>query len=119
MSRIFPACREIVCAVPCGVVVRAVAPLIRNKFEDPAVVVLDVGGRWSVSLLSGHEGGANDLAMRVANLLGAEPVVTTTTEALKMSSSGSAAGGGRRRNRSFLRSGRLWLKGASPSMRSD
>jgi len=82
-ASLFPVCREFVYAVPCGVVVRAVAPLIRNKYEDPAVVVLDAGGRWAVSLLSGHEGGANALAIRVANILGAEPVVTTTTEALK------------------------------------
>jgi cobalt-precorrin 5A hydrolase len=80
---LFPVCRNLVYAAPCGVVVRALAPLVKGKFEDPAVVVLDVGGRWAVSLLSGHEGGANDLAVRVANLTGAEPVVTTTTEALK------------------------------------
>ena len=47
------------------------------------MVVVDVGGRWSVSLLSGHEGGANELAMLVANALSAEAVITTTTEALK------------------------------------
>lgn len=82
-AALFPLCRGLVYAAPAGVVVRAVAPLIRSKFHDPAVVVLDVGGRWAVSLLSGHEGGANDLAIRVANVLGAEPVVTTTTEALK------------------------------------
>ena len=80
---LFPICKGLVYAAPCGVVVRAVAPLIRNKYEDPAVVVLDAGGRWAVSLLSGHEGGANALAIRVANILGAEPVITTTTEALK------------------------------------
>jgi cobalt-precorrin 5A hydrolase len=82
-ASLFPVCRGLVYAAPCGVVVRAVAPLIRNKYEDPAVVVLDAGGRWAVSLLSGHEGGANSLAIRVANILGAEPVITTTTEALK------------------------------------
>jgi cobalt-precorrin 5A hydrolase len=82
-ASLFPVCRGLVYAAPCGVVVRALAPLVKSKFEDPAVVVLDVGGRWAVSLLSGHEGGANDLAVRVANLTGAEPVVTTTTEALK------------------------------------
>jgi cobalt-precorrin 5A hydrolase len=82
-ASLFPVCRGLVYAAPCGVVVRALAPLIKSKFEDPAVVVLDAGGRWAVSLLSGHEGGANDLAIRVANLSGAEPVVTTTTEALK------------------------------------
>ena len=82
-AALFPVCRGLVYAAPCGVVVRALAPLIKSKFEDPAVVVLDAGGRWAVSLLSGHEGGANDLAIRIANLTGAEPVVTTTTEALK------------------------------------
>jgi cobalt-precorrin 5A hydrolase len=82
-AALFPVCRGLVYAAPCGVVIRALAPLIKSKYGDPAVVVLDVGGRWSVSLLSGHEGGANDLAIRVANLTGAEPVITTTTEALK------------------------------------
>jgi cobalt-precorrin 5A hydrolase len=82
-ASLFPVCRNLVYAAPCGVVVRAIAPLVKSKLEDPAVVVLDAGGRWAVSLLSGHEGGANDLAIRVANLTGAEPVVTTTTEALK------------------------------------
>jgi cobalt-precorrin 5A hydrolase len=46
-------------------------------------VAVDVGGRWAVSLLSGHEGGANDLALAVANILAAEPVISTTTEAVK------------------------------------
>ena len=50
---------------------------------DPAVVVLDEAGRYAVSLLAGHEGGANRLAYRVANVVGATPVVTTATEALK------------------------------------
>ena len=82
-AALFPVCRGLVYAAPAGVVVRAIAPLIRSKYDDPAVVVLDAGGRWAVSLLAGHEGGANALAIRVANILGAEPVVTTTTEALK------------------------------------
>jgi cobalt-precorrin 5A hydrolase len=82
-AALFPVCRGLVYAAPCGVVVRTIAPLIQNKFDDPAVVCIDAGGRWAVSLLSGHEGGANGLAIRVANILGAEPVITTTTEALK------------------------------------
>lgn len=82
-ASLFPVCRNLVYAAPCGVVVRAIAPLLKGKLADPAVVVCDVGGRWAVSLLSGHEGGANDLAVRVANWTGAEPVITTTTEALK------------------------------------
>jgi len=82
-ATLFPRCRGLVYAAPAGVVVRAIAPLVRSEYEDPAVVVLDAGGRWAVSLLAGHEGGANALAIRVANILGAEPVITTTTEALK------------------------------------
>lgn len=69
--------------VPCGVVVRSIDGLIKHKLTDPAVVVVDAGGRFAISLLSGHEGGANALAVRVANAIGAEPVVTTTTDALK------------------------------------
>jgi len=78
---IFSQYEGIVYVAPAGVVVRAIAPLVTHKTSDPAVVVVDVGGRWAVSLLSGHEGGANDLAMHVANLLGAEPVISTTSEA--------------------------------------
>jgi len=75
--------RGLVVLAPTGAVVRALAPLLRSKYTDPAVVVCDVHGRWAVSLLSGHEGGANDLCLAVANALDAEPVITTTTEAVK------------------------------------
>ncbi len=75
--------RGLVYFAPTGAVVRAIAPCVVSKFTDPAVVVCDVWGRWAVSLLSGHEGGANELAHSVANALGAEPIVTTTTEAVK------------------------------------
>lgn len=69
--------------MPTGVVVRAIAGHIVHKKSDPAIVAIDVGGRWAVSVLSGHEGGANDLAVMVSNLIGAEPVISTTTEAVK------------------------------------
>jgi len=82
-ARLFPDYRRLVFVAPCGAVVRAIAPSLKHKTTDPAVVVLDVGARYAVSLLCGHEGGANDLATEVANALGAEPVVTTTTEAAK------------------------------------
>jgi cobalt-precorrin 5A hydrolase len=82
-ARLFHEYRRIVYIMPTGVVVRAIAPLIASKLKDPAVVVCDVGGRWAVSLLSGHEGGANDLAIEVGNALDAEPVITTTSEAVK------------------------------------
>jgi cobalt-precorrin 5A hydrolase len=82
-GRIFSQYEGLIYIAPCGVVVRAVAPLLRHKTVDPAVVVVDVRGRYAVSLSSGHEGGANDLAFRVANSIGADPVVSTTTEAAK------------------------------------
>jgi len=80
---IFHRYEGLVYIMPCGVAVRAIAAHMEDKKTDPAVVVVDAGGRYAVSLLSGHEGGANDLALRVGNSLGAEPVITTTTEALK------------------------------------
>ena len=80
---LFTRYRRLVYVMPSGVVVRAIAASIQHKLQDPAVVVVDVVGRWAVSLLSGHEGGANDLAMAAANALGAEPVITTTSEAAK------------------------------------
>lgn len=80
-EQIFGRYRGLIYAAPCGVVVRAIAPHLGHKTADPAIVVTDVLGRHAVSLLSGHEGGANDLALHVANLIGAEPVITTTSEA--------------------------------------
>ena len=82
-QEVFSLYRGLVYIAPIGAVVRAIAPCLRHKTVDPAVVAVDVGGRWAVSLLSGHEGGANQLAMAVANILDAEPVISTTTEAVK------------------------------------
>jgi cobalt-precorrin 5A hydrolase len=60
--------------------VRAIAPVLKDKTVDPAVVVVDDCGRFAVSLISGHIGGANRLALRVAKVLGAAPVITTATD---------------------------------------
>lgn len=65
----------------CGIAVRAIAPHVRDKRTDPAVVCLDDTGRFAISLLAGHLGGANALAREVAALVGAVPVVTTATDA--------------------------------------
>lgn len=66
-----------------GIAVRFLDGLTQDKHSDPALVVLDEAGCYAVSLLAGHEGGANRLAYRVANAVGAVPVITTATEVLK------------------------------------
>jgi cobalt-precorrin 5A hydrolase len=66
-----------------GIAVRVLDGLMENKHADPAVVVLDEGCHHAISLLSGHEGGANRLAFAVANAVGATPVISTATESLK------------------------------------
>ena len=63
-----------------GIAVRAIAPHVVHKAEDPAVVVVDECALHAVSLLSGHLGGANELALRVARACGADPVITTATD---------------------------------------
>lgn len=70
----------LVCIMASGIVVRELAPLLKNKHSDPAVVVLDPGGKYAVSLLSGHEGGANRLAERIAALTGGQAVITTASD---------------------------------------
>jgi cobalt-precorrin 5A hydrolase len=69
-----------------GIVVRLIAPLIESKDIDPAVVVMDDAGRFAISLLSGHLGGANELACKCAFLSGAREVITTATDANELPS---------------------------------
>lgn len=70
----------LVCIMASGIVVREIAPLLKNKHSDPAVVVLDAEGRFAVSLLSGHEGGANVLARQLAAITGGQAVITTASD---------------------------------------
>ncbi|MDO9287268.1 MAG: precorrin-3B C(17)-methyltransferase, partial [Thermodesulfovibrionales bacterium] len=69
-----------------GIVVRTIAPLIKNKKTDPAVVVLDEKGEFAISLLSGHIGGANNIAKQIADFLGGEAVITTASDVNNMPS---------------------------------
>lgn len=65
-----------------GIAVRAIAPFIKGKDKDPAVVVVDVSNNFTISLLSGHLGGANELTTNISEILGNTPVITTATDAM-------------------------------------
>lgn len=78
----FAECEQLVCFLATGAVVRLIAPLLGDKRTDPGVVCVDEGGRFAVSLVGGHGGGANELAVEVGELLAAQPVVTTATDAV-------------------------------------
>jgi cobalt-precorrin 5A hydrolase len=79
---IFDKVDAIIGVMAAGIVVRAVAPCLESKLTDPAVVCVDVSGRFAISLVSGHYGGANELTRIVAREIGAVPVVTTASEVM-------------------------------------
>ena len=80
VPRVWTDCRLLIFVMAAGIVVRQLAPLLRSKDQDPAVLVLDEEGRFVISLLSGHLGGANAWAASVASALGATAVITTATD---------------------------------------
>lgn len=82
LRQAFASSEAMVCIMSAGIVVRALGPLCRDKQSDPCVVVLDEAGRHVVSLLSGHLGGGNDLARRVAAITGGQAVITTASDVL-------------------------------------
>jgi len=73
-------CESFIFIMAAGIVVRTIGPLIKDKRSDPAVIVLDENGRYAVSLLSGHLGGANVRAREIADFLKGESVITTASD---------------------------------------
>lgn len=72
--------QALVCITASGIVVRELAPMLKSKHVDPAVVNLGEAGNYAVSLLSGHKGGANALAKEVAQILGGQAVISTASD---------------------------------------
>ena len=76
----FRECSSLVLFLATGAAVRLLAPLLQDKASDPGVVCVDEAHRFAVALTGGHAGGANALAVRVADVLGGTPVVTTASD---------------------------------------
>ena len=77
---LFSWCDQLVFIGSTGMAVRGIAPWVKDKKTDPGVLVIDEGGTYVISLLSGHIGGANALTVSLAAAIGAQPVVTTATD---------------------------------------
>lgn len=82
IARLFGERRRLVAMLPVGAAVRLIAPYVGDKRADPAVVCVDEAGRFAVSALSGHIGGGDALAARVAAAIGATAVITSASHAL-------------------------------------
>ncbi len=80
LKNIFNSYDCIVGIMATGIMVRNICGLLKHKIKDPAVLVADETGEHVLSLVSGHLGGGNDFAVKIANLIGADPIITTSTD---------------------------------------
>lgn len=79
-KRAFSNCEAIIYIGACGIAVRAIAPFIEDKFSDPGVITMDEKAEYIIPLLSGHVGGSNELARKIASITGGIPVISTATD---------------------------------------
>lgn len=79
-EKLFKEYEALVYIMASGIVVRSIAKVLTDKFSDPAIVVVDDGGKFVISLLSGHFGGANELTHKISKILNATAVITTATD---------------------------------------
>ena len=86
VSRDWQTAKALVFIMASGIAVRSVAPYLKDKKEDPAILVMDEKAAHVVSLAGGHEAGANDLAREIASVTGATPVITTGTDSNELTS---------------------------------
>jgi cobalt-precorrin 5A hydrolase/precorrin-3B C17-methyltransferase len=84
LARAWAQCDGLVCFLAVGATVRLIAPLLNSKWTDPAVVCVDESGRRAVAVVGGHAAGANALTTRVAEVFGADAVITTATDAISL-----------------------------------
>ena len=83
IAELFHSSDALVCIFSLGAVIRLISPYLKSKKTDPAVIVIDDQGSFVISALSGHIGGANELALEVAAHMGAMPVITTAADVNK------------------------------------
>ncbi len=83
IAQLFQTSDALVCIFSLGAVIRLIAPHLKSKKTDPAVVVIDDQGGFVISTLSGHLGGANELTLKIADRMGATPVITTAADVNK------------------------------------
>ncbi|SET23954.1 cobalt-precorrin 5A acetaldehyde-lyase [Natronincola peptidivorans] len=80
VKKIFSQVDYLIFIMAAGIVVRCIAPYIKHKSQDPGVLVMDEKGQHVISLLSGHMGGANEFTLKIAAIVGGNPVITTASD---------------------------------------
>ncbi len=81
-EKLMKSCQEVIFIASTGIAVRSIAPFLKGKAVDPAILVIDSCANFVISLVSGHLGGANELTLKVAEVLKAQPIITTATDNL-------------------------------------